>query len=448
MKIPLSNISIRENRQRKDLGNIVELATSLQENGQISPILVKPAEEPGKWVLVAGERRCTAARALSWTEIEGIDHVRLDGKELPVAGLTDLQLQILEYEENVRRKDINWKEACCALARLHLLKQLEHGFAPAHGGKSDSAWTERKMADFTGYDRSQVHYMLAVAKELERSPDSPIHECKNYTEAFTYLAERALKEVEKEKERRRQLANPTIFVPEIEPLLTVPSAPGNAEKISITPAEIQTKPVVVYIHGYRKPFIECQPDIDFFAGYSSCVLGYNIHNPAYLKNIKLMLKESGGYGIFWDCIELFALNSENPLLNSPPFTLIWNRVRPEQEEAADRWPWAFTHTFGHAYRKAPGPLFQASQSSVISSLPHTDLQYLPAAVVEFSLSACTLDGLAVHCLDGIDPVHVAELGRIPIFFESDPKRFEEKVERLRSFYLTNIPGADIQLRNP
>ena len=54
-----------EDRMRKELGNIKELAESIHQNGQITPILVE--EKNGKFFLIAGERRLRACQHLDVT---------------------------------------------------------------------------------------------------------------------------------------------------------------------------------------------------------------------------------------------------------------------------------------------------------------------------------------------------------------------------------------------
>ena len=108
MKIPITSIHI-PNRQRSDMGDLVALSDSMRENGQITPILVKPIKD-NKWELVAGHRRTIAAMNLGWAYINGNDYVVLDHKVIPAGELTALQIQLIEYEENVRRKDGDWKE--------------------------------------------------------------------------------------------------------------------------------------------------------------------------------------------------------------------------------------------------------------------------------------------------------------------------------------------------
>src|SRR5437667_7760504 len=96
--IPTSSIIIqRSDRQRRELTAIDELAESIQRIGLINPPVVT-----ADGVLVAGERRLTACRALGWTSIP----VQF------VEELSDYELQTIELEENVKRVDLPWQDQC------------------------------------------------------------------------------------------------------------------------------------------------------------------------------------------------------------------------------------------------------------------------------------------------------------------------------------------------
>jgi ParB/RepB/Spo0J family partition protein len=138
--IPPSSIIINPDRQRKDLGNVEELAESIARLGLINPIVLDPSN-----VLIAGERRLTAIRSLGWTSI-------------PVQYTTELseyELQCIEFEENVKRKDLTWQEECAALEKFHALKSA-----------NEEGWTQSKTAESMGLSEMVVNRKLAVAKEL------------------------------------------------------------------------------------------------------------------------------------------------------------------------------------------------------------------------------------------------------------------------------------------
>lgn len=106
--VPISSITIdRENRQRKEIRDVDELAKSIADNGLINPIVITRDN-----ILVAGERRLTA-------------HHQLGFDSIAVQYLDELDASTaytIELEENLRRKDLDWKDRVAAVAAFHKLK--------------------------------------------------------------------------------------------------------------------------------------------------------------------------------------------------------------------------------------------------------------------------------------------------------------------------------------
>ena len=130
----------RDERQRKELVKIDELAESIGRLGLINPIVIT---QDG--VLVAGERRLTACRSLGWT------HIPTQSTE----DLTEYELQAIELEENIKRVDLTWQEEVEALAKFHKLKST-----------NEEGWTQADTAEALGCSRSDVAKKLSVAAEL------------------------------------------------------------------------------------------------------------------------------------------------------------------------------------------------------------------------------------------------------------------------------------------
>ena len=138
--IPISSITIAPERQRADLGDVEGLAQSLANDGQINPILITPDR-----VLVAGERRLTAARLLGWDLIQA----QLTTDLPPDA------LHKLELEENVRRKDLEWKEKCTAITEYHELC-----------ARQQKGWTYEQTAAALNITASAVSQNISVTAAL------------------------------------------------------------------------------------------------------------------------------------------------------------------------------------------------------------------------------------------------------------------------------------------
>lgn len=140
--LPIDTIYVdREERQRRELVGIDELAESIHRIGLINPITV---DTDGK--LIAGERRFTAMRSLGWTSV-------------PVQFVDDLseyELQCIEFEENVKRVDLTWQEEVAAVEHFHQLKAA-----------NEEDWSQSKTAQALGLSQPEVSKKLLVAASMQ-----------------------------------------------------------------------------------------------------------------------------------------------------------------------------------------------------------------------------------------------------------------------------------------
>ncbi len=135
----IDSITIPE-RQRKDLGDVRHLAQSMAKDGQLNPIVITPEH-----VLVAGERRLTAAKLLGWSHI----YIHYSNE------LTPAEFHRIELEENLRRKDLEWKERCNAIADYHNLMLREN-----------KEWTVAQTAKDLDVDPAHIRQNIAVSEAL------------------------------------------------------------------------------------------------------------------------------------------------------------------------------------------------------------------------------------------------------------------------------------------
>lgn len=134
----LQVIQPRKDQPRKDfdVSSLQILADSIREHGIIQPILVRERmEEPGRYEIVAGERRYRAA------EMAGLD-------EVPVVVMSgdDLEVAKVSLIENVQRKDLNPVEE--ALAYQALIDRF--------------SLTQEQVATQAGKNRSTITNMLRL----------------------------------------------------------------------------------------------------------------------------------------------------------------------------------------------------------------------------------------------------------------------------------------------
>ena len=109
--IAISDIKRNKYQQRTIFNEekLVELSLSIKENGIIQPLAVRPSKyEPGKFEIVAGERRWLAAQKAGFNEVPVIVLDIDDQKSLEIA-----------IVENVQRQDLNIIEEARGYHRLN-----------------------------------------------------------------------------------------------------------------------------------------------------------------------------------------------------------------------------------------------------------------------------------------------------------------------------------------
>ncbi|MFZ0199289.1 MAG: ParB/RepB/Spo0J family partition protein [Candidatus Sulfotelmatobacter sp.] len=85
-----------QTRYAFDEETLQELADSIRENGVVQPVVVRPAEEQGRFILVLGERRLRASKMAAQQTIPAI-----------VRRLSPQQAAEMTVLENVQREDLN-----------------------------------------------------------------------------------------------------------------------------------------------------------------------------------------------------------------------------------------------------------------------------------------------------------------------------------------------------
>lgn len=97
--------SIRANpfqpRRTFDEKALTELQQSLAKSGLLQPVIVRPANGNG-FELIAGERRCRAARNLGWTQIDAVVREAEDRTLLALALVENLQRDSLSPIDEAR----------------------------------------------------------------------------------------------------------------------------------------------------------------------------------------------------------------------------------------------------------------------------------------------------------------------------------------------------------
>lgn len=124
--IPLSSITVPADRQRQEFDpeRLSYLQNSIGRVGLIQPITVD-----AEGVLVAGERRLKAFRALDMIGTP----IKFNGEVLPAGvipavlpnEISNVARFEIELEENIARHDLTWQEQAQALSQLKRLRELQ-----------------------------------------------------------------------------------------------------------------------------------------------------------------------------------------------------------------------------------------------------------------------------------------------------------------------------------
>jgi ParB family transcriptional regulator, chromosome partitioning protein len=117
IKVSISDLS-RNPYQPREIFNKVkldELTNSIKKNGILQPIAVRPKKEPGKYEIIAGERRWLAAQKAGLHNIPVI-----------VLDLSDVESLEVAIVENIQRDDLNPVEEAKGYKRLSEEFKYDH----------------------------------------------------------------------------------------------------------------------------------------------------------------------------------------------------------------------------------------------------------------------------------------------------------------------------------
>lgn len=133
----------RQPRKRMEREALEELASSIRTEGIIQPLLVRSAATPGRYEIIAGERRWRAAKMAGLREVPAY-----------VREMSDQDVMVAALVENLQREDLNPAEEARALQEL----------------KERLSLTQEELAQRLGKSRS----MVANALRLLQLPESAL----------------------------------------------------------------------------------------------------------------------------------------------------------------------------------------------------------------------------------------------------------------------------------
>ena len=129
--IPIDKLQPNPNQPRVEIGDLTELVASIREVGVLEPLLVRPSDVGGRFMIISGERRYRASLEVGLTELPCIE---MDVDDRAVAEISLI--------ENLQRKDLSPFEEADGLQALAERFGYTHEEIAKKIGKSRSSITE------------------------------------------------------------------------------------------------------------------------------------------------------------------------------------------------------------------------------------------------------------------------------------------------------------------
>ena len=231
--LPLGEIEPNKEQPRKtfDEKSLRELANSIERNGILQPLLVRPMAD-GSYQLVAGERRWRASRMAGLTEVPVVIKDMSDEQAMEISLIENLQREDLNPIEEaeglqllIERYNLTQEEAATRVGRsrpaianaLRLLNLPEEVRTLAKEGKISAGHARALLAFEHKAD------MLKTAKEIQKN-DLSVRDVEK-------LAKLASKEEGKEVKPRKR-ANRDTFYDEVE--LALSNTLGRKVKVLVS----------------------------------------------------------------------------------------------------------------------------------------------------------------------------------------------------------------------
>jgi ParB/RepB/Spo0J family partition protein len=166
------HIVIAEDRQRKEnIEDVAELAQSIAKIGLIHPIVVRNGDD-GQVHLVAGERRLRACLNLG-RQMVPVRFLELMSRE---------EAEVVELEENIKRKELFWRDHVRSVGRLHNLYKSQK-----------ASW---KVEDTANEISTHVTYVRKILHVYEAIDSNRIAHVESVEQAYNTLQRFAERQAE------------------------------------------------------------------------------------------------------------------------------------------------------------------------------------------------------------------------------------------------------------
>jgi ParB family chromosome partitioning protein len=129
--IPIDKLAPNPLQPRVEIGDLSELVLSIQEKGVLEPLLVRPSDVGGRFMIISGERRYRASLEVGLAELPCIE---MDVDDRAVAEISLI--------ENLQRKDLTAFEEADGLVALAKRFGYKHDEIARKLGKARTSVTE------------------------------------------------------------------------------------------------------------------------------------------------------------------------------------------------------------------------------------------------------------------------------------------------------------------
>jgi ParB family chromosome partitioning protein len=129
--IPIDKLAPNPLQPRVEIGDLSELVLSIKEKGVLEPLLVRPSDVGGRFMIISGERRYRASMEVGLTELPCIE---MDVDDRAVAEISLI--------ENLQRKDLTAFEEADGLLALAKRFGYTHDEIARKLGKARTSVTE------------------------------------------------------------------------------------------------------------------------------------------------------------------------------------------------------------------------------------------------------------------------------------------------------------------
>lgn len=284
-----------EHRQRQEkIDNDEDFKTSIKIIGMIEPIVVN--HKDGNFTLMAGGRRLKAALELGLTSVP----IR------PFNELSVEEAEVVELEENIKRKDLSWRDQVRAIGRIHLLYKKQH-----------AGWSIEKTAGAISMHHSYVRKILHIFDALDTSR---LNRAQSIDEAYNIL--------HRSTERRTEavlgdiVAKGTeVFGNIIKPSVPNTQPPNNVPPVTVTHSvvEIPNAPTNVIAIGSTTTVLTSSTELVLHIDFLEWLKTYS--GPKF-SLVHCDFPQEGNGKIYWTLLDAL-LNSLDRVVSHSAHLVFW-----------------------------------------------------------------------------------------------------------------------------